>query len=59
MSRAKDVYEDLQEYVKVINSRRREIEEDATLSEVTIYAITTTLETVEEELERILDGKGL
>ena len=57
MSKLKDVYENLTEYVDVINSRRREMEENDDLTEDCIDAVCTTLGMIEEELTMILEGK--
>ena len=63
MSRMKDVYEDLKEYVDVINSRIREsedvIDERSDVPSEYLEGMKKAYEIVEEELERILDGRGL
>ena len=63
MSRIKDVYEDLKEYVDIINARAREtddvVNERPDVSSDYLEGVKATYEKVEEELERILDGRGL
>ena len=64
MSKLKDIYEDLQEYVEVINARIRDWDEIVENKQGYInpkYAdgMKQAYKKVEEELERILDGKGL
>ena len=68
MSRMKDVYENLTEYANVINARIRDYEElendleflnENKISQDNLKGKIEALKTVEEELERILDGRGL
>lgn len=64
MSKAKDVYEDLKEYVDVIDARVRDWDEITENKQGNIHpkyaeGIKQAYEKVEEELTRILEGKGL
>lgn len=62
MSKLKDVYENLIEYVDVLRDRINEFDNgtDYTeyMSEEKANGIKQTFETVEEELTKILEGKG-
>lgn len=62
--RMKDICEDLQEYIEVINSRIRELDDElgnceGFTSQTKVKVMKETYENVQEELERILGGKGL
>lgn len=63
MSKLKDVYENLTEYVIVLRDRINEFDNgtDYTeyMSEEKANGVKETFEKVEEELTRILEGKGL
>lgn len=64
MSKFKDVYEDLTEYVNVVNSRVRDWDEiiennQGYINQKFAEGIKQAYEKVEEELARILEGKGL
>lgn len=63
MSKLKDIYENLTEYVDVLRDRINEFDNgtDYTeyMSEEKANGIKQTFETVEKELTKILEGKGL
>ena len=63
MSKLKDVYENLIEYVDVLKDRSHEfdygIDYTEYMSEEKANGVKETFEKVEEELTRILEGKGL
>ena len=63
MSKLKDVYENLTEYVDVLRDKINEFDNgtDYTeyMSEEKANGVKETFEKVEEELTRILEGKGL
>lgn len=64
MSKLKDIYEDLKEYIEIVNSRIRELDDELGncvefTSQTKVKVMKETYENVQEELERILEGKGL